>query len=345
MIAEAGRVLGDARQLYGAVPTSGEWSSGGGLATARDAVFAARDQAQQSWQGTGAGTYVAAGGRGVHGLDFVTGADGGTRPGLRGGATQAGRGRAGLDTVITNTRNGVAALAPSTATPAGRRELVMHLQGQLSRAKELLRVSKQRDIELSALIRNASGGYRGAVGAAAPMATAPMGVGGNPAAGGMSPLNGMSQLVRRRGGRGRGARRVQPGLTLAEAQGPGSERVRAAIRKALDLKGIRDPVARARWESGMMLVAKRESGFQRNAVNTLDINAAHGDPSRGSFQFIGSTFRAYHEPGTAADPTDDVAQACAFINYAQRRYHVSADGANLSANIQQADPTRPPRGY
>lgn len=334
VIAEVGRVLDDARRLYGAVPSPGEWTSTGDLASARNVVFGAHDQAQQSWQGHGSGTYVAAGGRGVHGLDFVADVDGGTQAGLRGGAAQAGQGRVGVDTVITDTRNGVVALAPSTATPAGRRELITHLQGQLGRAKELLRVSQQRDVALSALIRNAARGYHGAVGTAIPMASAPMGLNGRAGAARMPHL-----------GRGRPARWAQPGLTLAVAQGPGSARVRAAVRKALDLKGIKDPAARARWEAGMMLVAKRESGFRRDAINTNDINAARGDPSRGSFQFIGSTFRAYHEPGTSADQTDDVAQACAFINYAQRHYQVTGDGSNLVTNIQQADPTRPPRGY
>ncbi|EHL7201011.1 TPA: peptidoglycan DD-metalloendopeptidase family protein [Staphylococcus pseudintermedius] len=42
----------------------------------------------------------------------------------------------------------------------------------------------------------------------------------------------------------------------------------------------------------MMRVAKRESNYQANAVNDWDINAQRGDPSKGLFQIIGSTFRA-----------------------------------------------------
>ncbi|WP_390538028.1 peptidoglycan DD-metalloendopeptidase family protein [Staphylococcus pseudintermedius] len=42
----------------------------------------------------------------------------------------------------------------------------------------------------------------------------------------------------------------------------------------------------------MMRVAKRESNYQTNAVNDWDINAQRGDPSKGLFQIIGSTFRA-----------------------------------------------------
>nr|VTP01777.1 Transglycosylase SLT domain protein [Mycobacterium riyadhense] len=343
-ITETGRVLADARRLYGSVPAPGGWATTGGLLAARDAVVRTHGQALQFWRGTGGESYSTAGGRGVHALDLVTGADEGTQPGLTGGATEAARGRAGLDTVITNTRNGVAALAPSTATPAGRRELIAHLQGELGRAKDLLRVSQQRNLALSVLIANAGRGYRGLPGAASPMA-APMGLAPNLAVGRIAGI-GEPSLPLRRTGAGRAlTRRAQLGLHLSNAQGPGPDRVRAAIRMALDIKGIKDPVARARWESGMMLVAQRESGFRSDAVNTEDVNAQNGDPSKGTWQFIGSTFRAYHEPGTSTSQTDDLAQACAFINYAQRHYRVSVDGSNLAANIQQADPTRPPRGY
>ena len=44
-----------------------------------------------------------------------------------------------MDGVIGDARSGVAAIAPSTGTPAGNHELVRHLQGQLDRAKDLLR--------------------------------------------------------------------------------------------------------------------------------------------------------------------------------------------------------------
>ena len=80
-------------------------------------------------------------------------------------------------------------------------------------------------------------------------------------------------------------------------------------------------------------------------VNDWDANAARGTPSKGAWQFIAPTFAAYHEPGTSANIHDLVAQACAFINYAQGHYGVAADGSNLADRIQQADPRRAPRGY
>lgn len=131
----------------------------------------------------------------------------------------------------------------------------------------------------------------------------------------------------------------------ANVGGNGRAAVLAAIRKALDIKGIHDPAARARWTRGMDLVAKRESGYNKDAVNNWDSNAAKGTPSRGAWQFIAPTFRSYYEPGTSPNQSNLVSQAAAFINYARGRYGVLADGSNLAARIQQADPTRGPRGY
>lgn len=47
---------------------------------------------------------------------------------------------------------------------------------------------------------------------------------------------------------------------------------------------------------GLAAVAKAESGYNINAANLWDINAQHGTPSRGLFQFIEPTFNSYmHE--------------------------------------------------
>lgn len=128
--------------------------------------------------------------------------------------------------------------------------------------------------------------------------------------------------------------------TAAEGAGP----VRDAIGRALTHKGIRDPRARARWLRGMDLVVSRESGY-RDVVNGDDSNAGKGTPSAGVFQFIKPTFDSYWQPGTPREWRNSYSQAAAFINYAMGRYGVAADGSNLAARIQQADPTRPPKGY
>ncbi|OBJ34605.1 DUF4226 domain-containing protein [Mycobacterium colombiense] len=135
------------------------------------------------------------------------------------------------------------------------------------------------------------------------------------------------------------------GRSMHNNQPSGRAAVLAAIRKALDIKGIHDPAARARWEHGMDLVARRESNYNANAVNDWDSNAARGTPSKGAWQFIAPTFAAYHQPGTSRDIHNLTAQACAFINYAMGRYGVAVDASNLADRIQQADPHRAPKGY
>lgn len=134
-------------------------------------------------------------------------------------------------------------------------------------------------------------------------------------------------------------------LRYGVGRGDGRAAVLSAIRKALDIKGIHDPAARARWERGMDLVARRESNYDADAENVWDSNAARGTPSKGAWQFIAPTFAAYHEPGTSPSIHDLVAQACAFINYARGPYGVAADASDLADRIQQADPRRGPRGY
>ena len=94
-----------------------------------------------------------------------------------------------------------------------------------------------------------------------------------------------------------------------------------------------------------MLVGDRESDFRNTAENHEDKNARTGQASAGTLQFVPGTFAQYHEPGTVMDRADNVAEVCAFINYATGHYGVLADGSDLAAKIQQADPTRPPKGY
>jgi hypothetical protein len=64
----------------------------------------------------------------------------------------------------------------------------------------------------------------------------------------------------------------------------------------------------------------RESGGNPRAINNWDINAQHGDPSRGLMQVIGATFRAYHVPGTSWDIYNPLANTASGLNYAVHRY-------------------------
>jgi SLT domain-containing protein len=63
-----------------------------------------------------------------------------------------------------------------------------------------------------------------------------------------------------------------------------------------------------------------ESGGNPNAINLGDINARMGDPSRGLMQTIGSTFAAYHWPGTSWNIFNPFANIAAALNYARHVY-------------------------
>jgi hypothetical protein len=107
------------------------------------------------------------------------------------------------------------------------------------------------------------------------------------------------------------------------------------------------------WVQGFVTLCFRESSDMPNAVNTTDGNATgptvgDGNPqncSRGVAQCIPQTFAAYHVAGTSVAIYDPVANIAAASQYVRARYQVSLDGSNFAANVQQADPTRPPKGY
>lgn len=95
--------------------------------------------------------------------------------------------------------------------------------------------------------------------------------------------------------------------------GSGSAAARRAIKRAQSILG-------GRYKSSyiteqMMRVAKRESNFQSDAVNNWDINAQKGTPSKGMFQMIEPSFRAYAKPGhgNILNPTDEAISAMRYI--------------------------------
>jgi SLT domain-containing protein len=92
-------------------------------------------------------------------------------------------------------------------------------------------------------------------------------------------------------------------------------------------------------------MGKRESANNPSAVNGWDSNARAGIPSKGWMQTIEPTFNAHWRPGTSRNIFDPVANAAAAIHYVMTRYGVSADGSNLMARVQQANPYAPPKGY
>jgi phage-related protein len=97
--------------------------------------------------------------------------------------------------------------------------------------------------------------------------------------------------------------------------GGGVERWRGAVVQALAM--LRLPIALA---GRVLYQMQTESGGNPNAINRWDINAQRGDPSRGLMQTIGSTFAAYHVPGTSYNIYDPLANIAAAINYARHVY-------------------------
>ncbi len=160
LVEQVSRALGEARSLFGAAPAARQWGSTAALSAGREGVARAVGAASQSWQGQGASGYLSGGKNGVAALDSVIDADAGSAAGFDASAGASRSGGTGMDTVINDTRARVAAVAPSTDTPAGKAQLVADLKTQLQRAKALLVVSERRNIELAAMIRAAAGGYR-----------------------------------------------------------------------------------------------------------------------------------------------------------------------------------------
>jgi SLT domain-containing protein len=86
------------------------------------------------------------------------------------------------------------------------------------------------------------------------------------------------------------------------------------------MAALRDTHTSSSWLPGLELIALYESDYNPYAINLTDINAKEGDPSRGLFQTIATTFDAYHQRGTSWNIYDPVANAAAAINYIKARY-------------------------
>jgi hypothetical protein len=287
----------------------------------------------------------------------VSGLDAQTNGTSAAGAAEGQNGRAGATGVRQSAASSAAAIAPATGSPAGVKTLVTSMDDRMAAMQRQLDATKAQNQLLATRLRQVAMSYRSAA-QASPVGMF-KGLGGGMGGGGMPSMGmggggggfpGMGMFSRLPGMLGgQNSRNATNQLTTganfpSSFTGEGAQNVRLAIRAALDRKGIRDPEARAYWEAGMMLVSKRESGF-RDQLNNWDSNARAGNPSGGPFQFIRTTYNAYREPGTSGNFRDTLGQACAFINYATRRYGVSLDGHNLADRIQQADPRRGPKGY
>jgi LysM repeat protein len=136
-------------------------------------------------------------------------------------------------------------------------------------------------------------------------------------------------------------------VTYGQYNGGGE--VSSWVSQACGIMGVPS----ANWVRGYEVLCARESSGNANAINTYDSNAngaiqSDGHPlncSRGAAQCIPGTFASNHVARTSEDIYDPVANIAASMRYVRNRYGVSSDGANLASLVQQADPSRPPRGY
>ena len=359
VVAQVGEVLGRAHSLFGDPPASGQGPASGSVLKLSGAGELVRSgQAQMAPLSGQLGTnYSTFAGRAGPALDTVAGTDRTLSTQLEEAARSDRTGRTSSGGVVNGAAADTNGLAPFTNTPAGQRALLVALRNRVAQQQQVVQAYKTRDARMAAMLRSMAYGGRNGVGGGS---ASPMGSGGgmglamaSSRGGGFPSLNipQLASATNLSGQPNSGRRaltdryagmRVRPSYIPAI---PGAATIGAAINRALDIKGITNPRARRNWETGMMVVSARESGHNPNATNNWDSNAAKGTPSQGAFQFIEPTFRAYHEPGTSPFLRDPVAQATAFVNYAMDRYGVSADGSDLAARIQQADPTRPPKGY
>jgi len=93
--------------------------------------------------------------------------------------------------------------------------------------------------------------------------------------------------------------------------GAGVAQWRGLVLRALGMEGLSPSLVGA-----VLYQMQTESGGNPRAINLTDINAQHGDPSRGLMQTIMATFLAYHWPGTSFDIYNPLANIAAALNYA-----------------------------
>jgi len=102
---------------------------------------------------------------------------------------------------------------------------------------------------------------------------------------------------------------------LSVAAGGSPAAARAWTAQAMKIAGVSGPL----WTNMLLRQEMRESSFNPNSVNTTDINAQRGDPSKGILQTTGSTFRQYMLAGhgNILNPVDNIIAA---IRYMIARY-------------------------
>ena len=121
-------------------------------------------------------------------------------------------------------------------------------------------------------------------------------LGGNAASGGAD--SGVSALSSGGGGGG-GSTGGAANANAANGKAPANDttdqgEIKSYIKEAAAAYGADADV--------LTKIAEKESGFKANAVNDWDSNAKKGTPSKGMFQFIEPTFKAYSAEAKKANP-------------------------------------------
>ena len=230
---------------------------------------------------------------------------------LESSAANATLGRDKITQIITQVQSALQCLGPVLNTPAGQTAVVNIISSGLTAAGGVLSSALGKDALNSTSIQNMARDYLKDLNA--------------PPSDSASAGSGDHHTV------------------LASAVSAGGPTAWAI--KALAANGITDPQAIRNWLPGLLTMGKRESGNNPSAQNDWDSNARQGIPSKGWMQTIEPTFNAHWRPGTSRNIFDPVANAAAAIHYVMSRYGVSADGSNLMARVQQANPYAPPKGY
>ncbi|WP_148684755.1 transglycosylase SLT domain-containing protein [Mycolicibacterium tusciae] len=302
------------------------------------------------------------------------------------GASASG-GRGNMESIIAAAVADVQALGLSTNTPEGKRALIAAIKTRLEETRGTVQTGAAEAGTHAASANANAAGYGDVAGLTRPAGMGANPLGAMPMSGGMpmggggmpgfgAPLSGLSgltapftQAAKLTGSNGSPAAGTG-GSKSAVSQAAkiplsavrydrqkfpaGRDAYRGYISEALDVMGVDDPRARARWMTGLMTAAARESSFNPLAVNTSDMNAtrlagsaADGFPagsSRGGVQTIPETFASFHQPGTATNIYEPVANLCASMNYVMSRYGVDPSGSNLS-KVAQFNPNSAGGGY
>jgi hypothetical protein len=107
------------------------------------------------------------------------------------------------------------------------------------------------------------------------------------------------------------------------------------IRGALRAAGIHNNIPE--WVSMIQRQIQHESGGNPRAINTTDINAQRGDPSRGLMQVIGSTFSHYAMSPFNKNIYDPLSNILAAIRYIEGAYGGESGGLSyMIANAGRA---------